>query len=192
MASIQPEKSFIIINPFNIVDLIKMEKILISKCLLGEKVNYRGSDAYCAHPLLKKWLSEGRLVSVCPEVQGGAPIPRPPAEIIGKGGGTAVLNKLAHIKTNQGIDVTDIFLKGAEVALKIAKQHNIKIAILKARSPSCGSGNIYDGSFTHKQISGDGVTTALLRKNGINIFSEEQIEEVEKCLANIDPQYQSF
>jgi uncharacterized protein YbbK (DUF523 family) len=162
-----------------------MEKILISKCLLGEKVNYLGRDAYCAHPILKKWASEGRLVSVCPEVQGGASVPRPAAAIIGTGGGEAVLNKLAYVKTEQGKDVTDIFLQGAEVALKIAKKHNIKIAILKARSPSCGSNEIYDGSFTHKKIPGAGVTTALLKKNGIKVFSEEQLDEADVYLRAI-------
>lgn len=159
-----------------------MEKILISKCLLGEKVNYLGGDAYCAHPLLQKWAAEGRLVSVCPEVQGGAPIPRPPAEIIGKGGGEAVLNKLAYVKTNQDADVTNIFIKGAETALRIAKQHNIKIAILKARSPSCGNNYIYDGSFTRTKIPGAGVTAAMLKKHNIMVFNEDEIDEVEKIL----------
>lgn len=163
-----------------------MEKILISKCLLGEKVNYLGKDSLCMHPLLKKWEAEGRLVSICPEVQGGLPIPRPAAEISGAGGGEAVLNKLAYVKTNQGADVTDVFIKGAEAALKLAQKHNIKIAILKARSPSCGSDMIYDGSFTNKKISGVGVTTALLNRYNIRVFTEEQLEEAEKYLTNIE------
>lgn len=163
-----------------------MEKILISACLLGAKVRYNASGQYCEHPLIKKWLDENRLISVCPEVSGGGTIPRAPSEIIGENGGESVLNQLAKIKNNLGEDVTDLYLRGAESALKIAKSHAIKIAILKERSPSCGSTQIYDGSFSGIKKSGMGITTALLRKNGIKVFSENEIDEVALQLNEIE------
>ena len=93
-----------------------MEKILISKCLLGENVRYDGKhNSLCQHPLIKQWLEEGRLVSTCPEVQAGLSIPRPASEIIGKGSGKAVLANTAKILANDGTDVTDIYRKGAEL-----------------------------------------------------------------------------
>lgn len=161
-----------------------MEKILISKCLLGEYVRYDGGhNSLCEYPLIKRWLEEGRLISTCPEVQAGLSIPRVASEIIGIGGGNAVLIKKARISTKDGTDVTDIYMRGAEIALNIAKQHQIKIAILKEGSPSCGSSRIYDGSFSSIKILGEGVTAALLRKNNIHVFNENELEQVEIYLS---------
>jgi len=162
-----------------------MEKILISACLLGIKVRYDGNGNYIENPLLKKWMDENRLVSVCPEVKGGASVPRPPSEIVGWGGGLAVLNNQANITNQDGTNVTEIYKKGAMAALQIAQQHNIKIAILKEGSPSCGSSLIYDGSFSKKKISQEGITTALLRKHGIIVFNENQLDSVERYLNQI-------
>ncbi len=92
------------------------------------------------------------------------PIPRDGAEIIGK-----------KVKTAKGKDVTKQFLKGAEMVLKIAKENNVKFAILKAKSPSCGAGWIYDGTFSRNLIKGDGVTATLLKKNGIKVFTEKDL-----------------
>lgn len=163
-----------------------MEKILVSKCLLGENVNYRGGNAFCEHPLIKQWLAEGRIISVCPEVQAGLPIPRPPSEIVGSGGGVAVLANKARIVNVIGTDVTDLYVKGAQIALSLVQKHHIKIAILKSRSPSCGNNTIYDGSFSGTKISGEGVTAALLQQHGVKVFNEDEIEQVSNYLSECE------
>lgn len=159
-----------------------MKKILISKCLLGAKVRYDGKDNLCQHPLIQQWQKEGRLIAICPEVAGGLTTPRDPAAIIGEGGGQSVLKKLANVKTIHGDDVTDAYIQGAKAALALVKKHGIKIAILKERSPSCGGTEIYTGDFTGQKIIGEGVTAALLKQYGVQIFNESQIEQVAEYL----------
>ena len=117
---------------------------------------------------------DGKLIPVCPEKLGGLPIPRPPAEIK-NGQGRDVLAGKARVKNKSGKDVTVNFIKGAKEVLKIAKALEVKEAILKARSPSCGCDKIYDGTFTGKLTRGDGVTTALLKKNKIKVITEEDL-----------------
>jgi len=163
-----------------------MEKILISSCLLGAKVRYHGGDAYFRHPLLERWAEEKRLISLCPEVQGGAPTPRPPSEIIGSGAGSFVLAKSAKIMNKEGADVTSIYINGANIVLENVKKNNLKMAILKENSPSCGSNFIYDGTFTNSKIPGMGVTAILLVQHGVKIFSENQLEEAEKYLCILE------
>lgn len=114
------------------------------------------------------------LIPICPEQLGGQPTPRSNAEING-GDGMNVLQGKAKVVEPDGTDVTSYFICGAEEVLKIAKLFDIKEAILKQRSPSCGSGQVYDGSFTGQITKGDGVTTALLKKNGIKVISEEEL-----------------
>ncbi|WDP91911.1 MAG: DUF523 domain-containing protein [Desulfobacter sp.] len=155
-----------------------MEKILISACLLGEPVRYDGVSKPVAHPMIHEWQRQGRLVPFCPETAGGLPIPRPPAEICG-GGGTDVLADAARVVT-RGADVTAPFLMGARAALALAGEKGICFALLKERSPSCGSNRIYDGHFTGTLIPGMGVTTALLRRHGISVFSENEIDDLAK------------
>lgn len=155
-----------------------MKKILISHCLLGAKVRYDGQGHFIDHPLIKQWMEEGRLVAVCPEVEAGMSIPRTPSEIVNTGGGTAVLHHHARIKDRLDKDVTNIYIRGAHIALEAAQKNNITLAILKERSPSCGSSMIYDGSFSGQKIAGMGVTTALLREHGILVFNETQLELV--------------
>ena len=138
--------------------------ILVSACLAGEKCAWDGKDRL--DPEVKKLVGEKRAVAVCPEVLGGRSIPRTRTEAKG-GSGKDVLAGRAKVFDENGKDTTDEFLKGACETLEIAKKHGIKEAILKSRSPSCGVGKIYDGSFRGKLIKGDGVTTALLKKNGI-------------------------
>lgn len=160
-----------------------MEKILISKCLLGENVRYDGgNNSKTQHPLLKKWFAENRLLSVCPEVQAGLPIPRPASEIIKYSGRDDLLAMNTRVLTEDKIDVTDSYRKGAEIALSIAVKYQIKVAVLKDGSPSCGSSRIYDGTFTNTRISGEGFTTALLCEKGIRVFNENQLEELENYL----------
>ena len=163
-----------------------MEKILISACLLGAKVRYHGGDALLDHPVLKRWADEGRLVSVCPEVAGGLPTPRPPAELIGDGGGRAVLDRRLSVKTEDGTDLSDAFITGAGSALALARQHSIKLAILKDGSPSCGTTYIRDGSFSGRRVNDLGVTAALLERNGVRVFSDMQIELAAACLRDLE------
>ena len=144
-----------------------MEKILISACLVGDKCKYDGHTNYT--PLIKDLLEKYELVPFCPEVEGGLPTPRKPSE-----------RKGDKVVNNAGKDVTRNFELGAEKALNICKYLNIKIAILKENSPSCGVNQIYDGNFNKKLIKGEGVTTELLRKNGITVYTENQIEELFK------------
>lgn len=167
-------------------DSLEMQKILISSCLIGFQVRYHGGDARCNHPLLQQWLLEDRLIPVCPEVLGGATVPRPPAEIVGIGGGKAVLEKRACIRTNTGVDETDLFVSGAQLTLALVKKHRVKIAILKERSPSCGSTTIYDGSFTGKTLIEVGVAAALLIQNGVIVFNEHQLNEAQDYLYEIE------
>jgi len=147
-------------------------KILISACLLGQRVRYDAKLKTLQHPLIEKWLAQGIVLPACPEVLGGLPTPRPAAEI--------QVNK--QIKTGSGEDVTAAFKSGAQQTLSLALKHNIKIAILTERSPSCGSTEIYDGNFSSTVIEGEGETTKLLRENGILVFSQFQLPEVQKQL----------
>jgi uncharacterized protein YbbK (DUF523 family) len=150
-------------------------KILISACLVGQRVRYDGGHQRFRHPLISEWQARGRLVLCCPEVLGGLPIPRSPAEIIG-GDGNHVLRNEANVKTAAGTDATAAFLKGARAALALAQSQNIHAAVLCQRSPSCGSRHIYNGRFEGVLIPGIGITAALLRANGIAVFGPEEID----------------
>jgi uncharacterized protein YbbK (DUF523 family) len=154
-----------------------MIRVLVSACLLGERVRYNGNAATSANPILTRWLREGRIVPFCPEVAGGLGVPRPAAEIIG-GNGQAVVDGVASVITHQGVDVTSSFVAGAGAALDAARRQNVRLAILKDGSPSCGSEWIYDGTFTGlKRDGGQGVTTTLLERNGIRVFNELHFDE---------------
>ena len=144
--------------------------ILVSACLAGFDVKYNGS--HNLNEKIKKWFDEKKAIPICPEVLGGLSIPREPAEIVG-GEGEDVLDGHAKVITNNGIDVTEQFMKGANETLKIALDLNATMVILKERSPSCGSSMIYSGEFNGNKIKGAGVTAALLKRNGIQVLSEE-------------------
>ncbi len=158
-----------------------LEKIVISACLLGEKVRYDGNGNGLDSDLLELWQAQGRLLVICPEVAGGLGIPRPAAEITG-GDGHSVRSKNASIVTIDGDDVTAQFTQGAEMALKLALKHKCRYAILAARSPSCGNELIYDGSFQNRLKAGVGVTTALLQQNGIQVFNQTQLQQLNSLL----------
>lgn len=145
--------------------------IICSACLLGIECNYRGGSNLNSRVL--KLLDKNILIPVCPEQLGGLPTPRENAEIIGDG--YMVLDGRGKVVTCSGKDVTQYFVKGAMETLRIVKLYGIGSAILKQCSPSCGSGKIYDGTFSERLVSGDGVTTALLKRNGVKVFSEEDI-----------------
>ncbi|WP_413113662.1 DUF523 domain-containing protein [Thaumasiovibrio sp. DFM-14] len=141
-----------------------MEKILISRCLLGERVRYDGDNNLSTHPIIEQW--KPYWVPLCPEVQGGLPIPRLPAEIQPDG----------RVCTIVGGDVTAAFQRGALHALTLCHQHNIRFAVLKENSPSCGRHHIYDGQFNGSKISGHGMTTLALLNAGIQVFSEHELD----------------
>jgi len=131
--------------------------------------------------VLQGWRQQGRLIALCPEVAGGLPTPRPPAEIEAGNAG-AVIKGEAAIRRKDGTDVSDAFMAGAEIALALCMQHDIRIAILKEGSPSCGVNKLNDGSFTATKIAGQGVTARLLARHGIAVFSEFQLAEAQQQL----------
>jgi len=153
-----------------------MGKILISACLIGELVKYDGGHNRSEHQIIQDWMQQDLLSPLCPEMAGGLPAPREPAEIQ-NGDGNAVLDGTARVLTVSGQDVTAQFLAGAEKMLQLALSLNIKVAVLKARSPSCGNDTIYNGQYNHTQIPGSGVTAALLKRHDIAVFNEDQIKE---------------
>ncbi len=159
-----------------------MTKILISACLLGRPVRYDGRGKRLDHQLIEQWQAEGRLVSVCPEILAGFPTPRPPAEIQKGWDGVDVLAGGAAIFEDTGRDVTQAFINGAHAALKIAKEHDCRFALLTDGSPSCGSTFIYDGGFRGRRKSGAGAVAALLQQNGIEVFAESRIADLASVL----------
>ncbi|ALE90480.1 DUF523 domain-containing protein [Pseudomonas versuta] len=160
------------------------QKVLVSRCLLGHRVRYDGG-ASGPYGQLARWQDEGRIIALCPEVAGGLPTPRPPAEIPG-GQGLDVLNGKAPVMTNEGEDVTAAFMDGAQQALALVNRHGIRIAILKANSPSCGNVQTYDGSFSGVKVEGQGVTAALLAGAGVQVFSELQLDDAARALARLE------
>jgi uncharacterized protein YbbK (DUF523 family) len=153
-----------------------MEKLLISACLTGEKVRYDGGNAYVKSPILRRWISENRLIPFCPEITGGLKVPRPPAEIQSDTGEDVLLKKTKVI-TCEGKDISTEFMLGAQRGYLIARKHRVKLAILKSHSPACGLGKIYDGSFSGILIPGNGVFASLLIQNGIKVLTETQLTQ---------------
>ncbi|MFG6178920.1 DUF523 domain-containing protein [Halomonas sp. THAF12] len=153
----------------------------MSSCLLGKKVRYDGGSLPVNDQLIEQWRNEGRVVSVCPEVESGMSVPRKPAEIIA-GDGLSVLDGRANVVEKEGGVVTDDFVSGASIALKLCKKFNIEVAVLAEGSPSCGSSFIYDGSFSGSRIAGMGVTAALLRRHGIQVFSQYEMEDANDAI----------
>ena len=141
------------------------EKLLVSACLLGENCKYNGGNNYT--PGIEKLKERFELVPVCPETSGGLQSPREPSERVGD-----------KVLTRSGEDVTEAFRRGAEKSLEIALAQGVTRAVLKERSPSCGSGAIYDGSFSGAVVSGDGAAAELLKRHGITVLGESRIEEL--------------
>lgn len=141
------------------------KKLLVSACLLGENCKYSGGNNY--HPGVAALAETYELVPICPEYFGGLPTPRAPSEIVN-----------GRVLSKEGEDVTQQFLDGAEKSLYIAQELGCETAVLKERSPSCGFGQIYDGSFSGKRIAGNGITAQLLYENGIRILGESQVQKL--------------
>ena len=137
--------------------------VLVSACLLGVSCRYDGRSK--GHPLAGELVKKHTVIPVCPEIFGGLPTPRPPAERQGSG-----------VFTEKGADVTENYRRGAEEVLHLARLYGCKLAILKERSPACGAGQIYDGTFTHTLTEGFGVAAELLEKNGVRVIGESEIE----------------
>ena len=138
--------------------------LIVSGCLAGEPCRYDGRDNLV--PELRALVERGEAVAVCPEVLGGLPTPRTPSEIQPDG----------RVLTRQGEDVTEAFVRGAERAAAICRAHGCTGAVLKARSPSCGRGTIYDGSFTGARVAGNGIFAQLLLDAGIPVRTEEEFD----------------
>lgn len=162
-----------------------MIRVLVSACLLGEPVRYNGTGKRSSSPILRNWQQRGRIVSICPEVAGGLPVPRNPAEIV-KGEGEDVLKGEAAVVENSGTVVSAYFIAGAQKALEAAQKHNVVLAVLKEGSPSCGSGYIYSGHFDGTRLSGMGVTACFLSQHGIRVFNEHQLKEADHYLQNLE------
>lgn len=141
-----------------------MENILISACLLGIDCKYDGGANTVSEKYIEALKAKYNLIPVCPESYGGLPAPRIPSERVGE-----------RVLAKDGADVTAQYKKGAEAALRLAQIFGCKAAILKERSPSCGHGVIYDGTFSHTLIPGDGVAAELLKRNGVTVYGEDDI-----------------
>lgn len=150
------------------------EVILVSACLLGLPTAYNGRGYPVAE--LVRLAALGRAIPVCPEVVGGLSVPRPPAEIVGGSGGD-VLDGRTRVLTATGEDVTETYIRGAEAALALVRRYGIRLAVMKARSPSCSPSGIYDGTHTRRLVPGEGVTVALLRRKGVRVISEELLPD---------------
>lgn len=144
-----------------------MEKILISACLVGDKVNYEGKANNCPH--LDELKERYDLLVFCPEVEGGLKIPRLPNEI-----------REDHVIRKDGKDVTREFNEGAHKALQICQYLGIRKAVLKENSPSCGTHQVHDGHFQGRKVPGMGVTAKLLKEHGIAVYSENEVEKLLK------------
>lgn len=140
-------------------------KIIVSACLLGENCKYNGGNNY--NETVAKLADKFELIPVCPEAFGGLDTPRPPSEIVGD-----------RVIAKTGADVTFQYHDGAEKTLYIARENNCPVALLKERSPSCGCGKIYDGTFLGNIIDGNGITAQLLLDNDIAVFGESQINKL--------------
>lgn len=159
-------------------------KILISACLLGEDVKYDGTNNSVAYnssftfsqkERFMDILCDNEIYSFCPEVSGGLPIPRIPSEIVS-------VQKPFKVQNKEGLDVTINFLIGAKNTLDLCKSEDIKVALLKSNSPSCGNTQIYDGTFTSNLVDGQGLTAKLLIENGVTVFNETQMKEFFKYI----------
>ncbi|TWI57802.1 DUF523 domain-containing protein [Halalkalibacter nanhaiisediminis] len=148
--------------------------ILVSSCLAGLEVRYNGTHRL--NNKISKLVEENKAVTICPELLGGFSTPREPAEIVG-GEGEDVLDGKAKVVEKSGKDVTELYIKGAYATLEKALKMNATTVVLKESSPSCGSSMIYNGHFKGEKIVGNGVTSALLKRNGFQVISEEQLAE---------------
>ncbi len=159
-------------------------KILVSACLLGEDVRFDGANSsfamnpkfkFAQKELFMDILCDNEIYSFCPEVAGGLGIPRAKSEIVSHGKPFKVINE-------EEVDVTINFLLGAKKALDTCLENNVKVALLKSKSPSCGNIEVYDGTFSNNLIKAQGLTARLLEDNNIKVFNEHQLNDLEKFI----------
>ncbi len=147
--------------------------ILVSACLLGCACRYDGGSKPCA--AVRALAARHTLIPVCPEIYGGLPTPRTPCEIVGD-----------RVLSKDGADRTDAYRRGASEVLRLAGALGCRAALLKARSPACGSGEVYDGSFSGTLTAGDGVAAAALSAAGIAVFGEDRLPDLENWLKTVE------
>lgn len=152
-----------------------MRKVLISACLYGDLVRYDGKKVIFEDPLFLKWKEEGRLIQFCPEVYGGLEVPRSDCQRVGD-----------RVFNRDGEDVTAAFELGAIEAVRLAKANEVAFAVMKERSPSCGSSIVYDGSFSGLRIPGQGLASQKLREAGILVISEDELSRGQELLENLE------
>jgi len=160
-----------------------MDRILISACLVGRPVRWNGKAKTLGGDWIARWQEEGRLVPACPELLGGLPVPRAPAEIEPGGDAEAVWSGQARILEPNGRDVTGQFLDGAVATLALAEKEGCRFALLTQASPSCGVGLVHDGHFAGVRIAGFGVAASLLQARGLLVFPEERVEDLATALS---------
>ena len=148
---------------------VKRARILVSACLLGVYCRYNGERKQMDG--IERLMERAELIPVCPEILGGLPTPRPAAERVGN-----------RVMNREGADVTEAYRRGAEETLRLAELFGAQLALLKERSPSCGMGRIYDGSFQGRIVDGSGVTAELLAAHGVSVYGESRIDELLKAL----------
>ncbi len=160
------------------------EKILASACLLGERVRYDAQVMKITDERIFRWAKEKRFVPICPETMGGLCVPRVPCEI--EAGKTAqdVLEGKAKIIGADGRDYTGDYLFGAEASVNLAKRNNVRFALLKQKSPSCGTKTVYNGEFNQTLISGTGLAALMLQAAGITVFDETELDQLEAQLVD--------
>ena len=150
---------------------MKRPGILVSACLLGVNCRYNGERKKLEG--IERLMERAELIPVCPEILGGLPTPRPPAERVGD-----------RVMNREGTDVTEAYRRGAEETLRLAELLGAHLALLKERSPSCGMGKIYDGSFQGRIVNGSGVTAELLTAHGVSVYGESRIDALLNVLEN--------
>ena len=144
---------------------VKRPGILVSACLLGVYCRYNGERKKMEG--IERLMERAELIPVCPEILGGLPTPRPPAERVGD-----------RVMNREGVDVTEAYQRGAEETLRLAELFGVHLALLKERSPSCGMGKIHDGSFKGRIVDGSGVTAELLAAHGVSVYGESRADEL--------------
>lgn len=144
---------------------MRKPKVLVSACLLGVNCRYNGEGALM--PEVRTLMDCAELIPVCPEILGGLPTPRPPAE-----------RGEDRVRTCVGGDVTEAYARGAAATLHLARLFGARFALMKERSPSCGAGEIYDGSFQHIRVAGNGVAAEALMENGVRVYGESRVREL--------------
>ncbi len=158
-----------------------MRKILVSGCLGDSPIRFNETCVPVESEIWERWVTEGRLVPVCPELAAGFPVPRPPAEIVG-GTAAMVLTGDCAVMEDTGLDVSDPFVEGARVAVELAIEQGCEVAVLTDGSPSCGTTYVYDGAFGGDTIKGMGVLAQLLHDRGVAVFPHDQLHLADEFL----------